>query len=223
MDTIDCIFRKIGSRGLVIFERDGILLRRSIPPRDFTLGDVNAIFVQMLQQLRQKDVRFGFISDARGMTVGTQGRPEFLALTCILDDLLKVREVVPDFWMTWGTFRQAQDDRSGMADADTVFRAIEWYGVEKKAAMLVCSTVEGRRAAVEAGITYIHYPPMEGGHRDHIIPDEFSTFLPPENRGARWFDTEIERILRLSLPARIVDKKEFNDCDLYHPRGTDEA
>lgn len=104
MDTIDCTFRKIGSRGLVIFERDGILLRRSIPPRDFTLGDVNAIFVRMLQQLRQKDVRFGFISDARGMTVGTQGTPEFLALTRILDDLLKVREVVPDFWMTWGGF-----------------------------------------------------------------------------------------------------------------------
>lgn len=218
MHTIDCTFRKIGSKGLVIFERDGILLRRSIPPRDFTLGDVNAIFVQMLQQLRQKDVRFGFISDARGMTVGTQGTPEFLALTRILDDLLKVREVVPDFWMTWGTFRQAQDDRSGMADADTVFRAIEWYGVEKKEAMLVCSTAEGRRAAVEVGITYIHSPPMEGGHRD-----EFCTSLPSENRGARWFHTEIERMLRLSLPARIVDKKEFNGCGPYHSPGADEA
>lgn len=223
MDTIDCTFRKIGSRGLVIFERDGILLRRSVPPRDFTLGDVNTIFVQMLQQLRQMDVRFGFISDARGMTVGTQGTPEFLALTCILDDLLKVREVVPDFWMTWGTFRQAQDDRPGAAEADTVFRAIEWYGVEKKEAMLVCSTAEGRLAAVEAGITFIHCAPMEGGHRDHIIPEEFSTSLSSENCGAGSFDTEIERMLRLSVPARIVGKKEFNDCGPYHSPGAEQA
>ncbi|QCL98247.1 hypothetical protein [Agrobacterium tumefaciens] len=225
MNTIECTFRKIGSRGLVIFERDGILLRRSIPSRDFTLGDVNTIFVQILQQLRQKDIRFGFISDTRGMTVGTQGTPEFLALTRVLDDLLKVREVAPDFWMTWGTFRQARDDHSGTADAHTVFRAIEWYGVEKKEAILVCSTAEGRLAAVEAGITYMHYSPMEGGHHDHPIPGESSTSLSPGDHGAKWFNTGIERMLSLSLlrSARIVDEKELNGCGPDLSPGADEA
>jgi hypothetical protein len=177
----------------------------------------------MLKQLRQKDIRFGFISDTRGMTVGTQGRPEFLALTWILDDLLKVWEVVPDFWITWGTLRQARDDRSGIADAHTVSRAIEWYGIEKKEAMLVCSTAEGRLAGVEAGISYIHYSPMGGSHRNYITSDQSSTSLSPGNRGARWLNTEVERMLRLSLAARIVDKEEFNGCGPDHCTGVDEA
>jgi len=62
MNNDDSKFRSIGSAGLVIFERDGTLLRRNNPPRDFMLGDISNEFVQMLQQLREMNVRFGFIS-----------------------------------------------------------------------------------------------------------------------------------------------------------------
>ncbi|MEN0117789.1 MAG: hypothetical protein AAGD15_13740 [Agrobacterium cavarae] len=217
MDTTECTFRKIGSRGLVIFERDGILMRRSIPPRDFSLGDINSIFVQMLQQLRQEDVRFGFISDTRGMTVGTHGTLEFLALTCILDDLLRVRKVVPDFWITWGILRQARGTRSGKADAHNIYRAIEWYGVEKKEVVLVCSTAEAQLAAVEAGITSIHYSTMKGGHHDQKIPE--LPFLPKIVAPCGLKDRKNAE----TKPASPDHGQKFNDCGPYHSPGADEA
>lgn len=193
MDTIETTFRRIGSRGLIILERDGTLLRRNIPSRDLTLGDVNNVFVQMLQQLRQKGFRFGFISDTRGMTAGTQGAPEFLALTNILDDLLRVRQAMPDFWLTWDTFHQAGEEHSGTVGARTLLRAIEWYGVEKNESVLVSSTTEGLLAASEAGIPYSHIP---GGQLDHFpLQTNF-----PESTAIKWLNTEIERMLRSNLP-----------------------
>lgn len=64
----DRIFRRIGSTGLVIFERDGTLLRKTSPSGDYMLGDINEEFVEMLRHLRHLDARFGFISDERGWT-----------------------------------------------------------------------------------------------------------------------------------------------------------
>lgn len=58
MNISDSILRRIGSTGLVIFERDGTLLRLNNSTRDFMLGDVSNVFVQMLQQLREA----GFVS-----------------------------------------------------------------------------------------------------------------------------------------------------------------
>ncbi|QDG94548.1 hypothetical protein NIBR502774_18620 (plasmid) [Rhizobium sp. NIBRBAC000502774] len=195
MDTIETTFRKIGSRGLIIFERDGTLLRRNIPSRDLTLGDVNNVFVQMLQQLRQNDFRFGFISDTRGMKARTQGTPEFLALTNILDDLLRVRQAMPDFWMTWDKFPHAGEDHSGTAGARSLLRAIEWYSVEKKEGMLVGSTAEGLLAAGNANITCIHYSHIGGDQLDHFPLQTKS----PEITAIKWLNTEIERMLRSSL------------------------
>ena len=96
----DSIFRRIGSTGLVIFERDGTLLRKT-PSGDYMLGDVNEEFVEMLRHLRHLDARFGFISDERGMDAGTYGRSEFATLTELLDALLRVRGAMPP-----GTGRQ---------------------------------------------------------------------------------------------------------------------
>ena len=83
MNSNERAFRRIGSIGLVIFERDGTLLRRNNPPRDFMLGDISNDFVLMLQHLRGIGVRFGFISDARGMDVGSHSPEEFAALLAI--------------------------------------------------------------------------------------------------------------------------------------------
>ena len=169
MNNDDNKFRSIGSAGLVIFERDGTLLRRNNPPRDFMLGDISNEFVQMLQQLREMNVRFGFISDARGMDAGSHGRSEFAALTQLLDKLLRVRGAMPDFWMAWSGFpqtsgspRQDPGDRRRRDGAGPIHQAIEWYGVDKKEAMFVSSTAAGLFAANVAGVTSIQYPSPSG-------------------------------------------------------------
>ena len=202
MNISDSILRRIGSTGLVIFERDGTLLRLNNSTRDFMLGDVSNVFVQMLQQLREAGVRFGFISDTRGMDGGTHGSSEFVALTRILDDLLKTRGAVPDFWMRWGTFLQepallqVRDGRRRRVTATTVLRAIEWDGVEQKETILVSSTAAGLLAASEAGITGIHYFGVQG---DQPVPSPLETNpqfpYPSETMEARWLNDEIQRIL----------------------------
>lgn len=138
------------------------------------LGDISNEFVQMLRKLREIDVRFGFISDARGMDLGTHGRPEFAALTGLLDELLRVREAVPDFWMAWRSFPQGSGPvvqtgeerrrRNGAGlPSGMILRAVEWYRVDKKDAIFVNSTAAGLLAANDADVSAIPY----SGLRDH--------------------------------------------------------
>lgn len=180
-------------------------MRRDNPPRDFMLGDISNEFVQMLQQLREANVRFGFISDAIGMEVGSQGRSEFAALTRLLDQLLRVEGAMPDFWMAWSGFPQiggmALQDRGEprrRVGAEMIRRAIEWYGVEKKSTIFVSSTDADLLAAKDADITGIHYA---GSKRNRTTPASVETesqFLsPPESRAIQRLRTEIERILGL--------------------------
>ncbi len=189
------------------------------------LGDISNVFVQMLQQLRTAGVRFGFISDARGMDVGTWGRSEFATLTALLDDLLRVRGAIPDFWLTWGTFSQgiaavyqARHQGPHSAGADTVLRTIEWYGVEKKEAILVSSTAAGLLSAGEAGITGIHYFGMRD---DRPAPFPLETNpqspYPSETIETRQLGSEIQRILKSSLRASSATRDE----ERFSGRGPD--
>ncbi|NTA14023.1 hypothetical protein [Agrobacterium tumefaciens] len=156
--------RKIGSRGLVIFDRDGTLLRRKSPARDLTLGDVSNEFVDMLKKLRKLHLRFGFISDEGGMDARSRGRSEFAALIRLLDQLLDVRGAMPDFWISRGAIKYVnggkirdQDKRWQTVDTGLILRAIEWYGVDKSEAVLVSNTGAGLLAANEAGVMGIQY------------------------------------------------------------------
>jgi histidinol phosphatase-like enzyme len=184
MDNNDSAFRKIGSTGLVVFERDGTLLRRISPRRDFTLGDISNEFVQMLKQLRDVDVRFGFISDARGMDAGSRGGSEFAALTTRLDELLRIREAMPDFWIASRIFPQgseavvqAGDERRTKDGADPISamiqRAIEWYGVDKKETIFVSSTAAGLLAADDADISAIPHSSLRGDRTTVLESDIF--------------------------------------------------
>lgn len=203
-------FRKIGSMGLVIFERDGTLLRRTSPPRDFMLGDISNEFVQMLQQLRGSDVRFGFVSDARGMDVGSHGRSEFEALTGRLDELLRIREAMPDFWIAWGIVAQGkgavvqageeQRRRNGAGlIAGMILQAVELYGVDKQEAIFVNSTAAGLLAANDADILALQY---SGLPADRTIPPliegEHQYLSPSETVDIQRLHVEIQRILGLS-------------------------
>ncbi|TAU34927.1 hypothetical protein ELI43_37515 [Rhizobium leguminosarum] len=158
------IFRRIGSTGLVIFERDGTLLRKTSPSGDYMLGDINEEFVEMLRHLRHLNARFGFISDERGMDAGAYGRSEFATLTELLDALLSIRCAKPDFWVTWsdvphasGTSLQRQADRQQEAGAGAIFQVMERYGIGRKETVFIGSSTAGSLAANDAGVSVIDY------------------------------------------------------------------
>lgn len=132
------------------------------------LGDISEEFVQILQQLRKIGVRFGFVSDGRGMDAGSHGRSAVAALTERLDELLRIREAMPDFWIAWDIFPQGSEtafhsgqERRRRAGAGLVpgmiLQAVEWYGVEKKETIFVNSSAGGLLSANEAGIVAIQY------------------------------------------------------------------
>lgn len=158
------IFRSVGSIGLVIFERDGTLLKRNCPPADFVLGDISDQFVDMLKQLRQHSVRFGFISDNRGMDTGSHGRAEFVMLTRLLDDLLNSRGSMPDFWMAWNGHRQRSGseflyryDQRQSPVGNMILRAIEWYGVKKTRTLFVDASAAGLLVGNDMGLKGLRY------------------------------------------------------------------
>jgi len=157
------LFRRIGSTGLVIFERDDLLLRRRDPSNHLTLRDIDEDFVGMLKRLRELNFRFGFISDQRGMDAGSYGRSEFAALTRVLDELLSIYEAIPDFWMAWdslpraGTEAEHQDNRRLMSVVGMILRATDWYGVDSRNAAFVGNSSRGMHAAKQAKIPAIIY------------------------------------------------------------------
>ncbi|MBY3137026.1 HAD family hydrolase [Rhizobium leguminosarum] len=157
-------FRRIGSAGLVIFERDGTLLRRTSSSGDYTLGDISEEFVAMLRYLRDLNARFGFISDERGMNAGAYGRSEFATLTELLDALLGIRGAMPDFWVAWsdvpnasGTGLQRQADRQQEPGAGAIFQVMERYGIGRKETVFIGSSTAGSLAANDAGVSVIDY------------------------------------------------------------------
>lgn len=159
---LSSIFRRIGSTGFIIFERDGLLLRRKDRLSDLTLEDVDEGFVDMLRRLRDLNLRFGFVSDQRGTNARSYGRSEFTALTSVLDGLLMVHEATPDFWMAWdsplsGTEIRHRDVQPIKPIVSVIRRATEWYSVDKKKAVFVSSSLSGVLAAHQANIRGISY------------------------------------------------------------------
>ena len=159
-----CIYRKIGSTGLVIFERDGLLLRRRRPGSDLMLGDIDDGLVRLLKKLRELQVRFGFISDQSGMDAGSHGKLEFAVLTRVLDQLLSVRGALPDFWMARGEsaprrgaeFRY-RNNQGQMSDVYMISQALKWYGVDRRNTISVCSSEAAILAASDVDVASIRY------------------------------------------------------------------
>ncbi|CDZ34212.1 Hypothetical protein NGAL_HAMBI1146_07470 [Neorhizobium galegae bv. officinalis] len=156
-----CIFREIGSIGLVIFQRNGLLLRRNPRSRELMLGDINTEFVEMLKQVRALNLRFGFISDQSGMAAGTHGKSEAAALIRILDQLLAIGGTMPDFWMAGASPRpndtrlNARNHPRQKPEVDMILRALDRYGVDTSEAVFVGSSA-AIFAASNAGVTGIH-------------------------------------------------------------------
>ncbi|WP_151343669.1 hypothetical protein [Rhizobium leguminosarum] len=128
------------------------------------LGDINDDFVETLKQLRERRVRFGFISDQRGMDAGSHGKSEFVALTRVLDELLSVRGALPDFWIASGelpqrrgTEFQYRNDQEQAPSVDLILRAMNWYGADKDKAVIVGRSEAAILAASNANVASIKY------------------------------------------------------------------
>ncbi|MCQ1854992.1 hypothetical protein [Neorhizobium galegae] len=149
--------------GIAIFERDGLLIRPNIPPGDLALSDINDRFVEMLQQLREQNVLYGFISRRLEIGDGFESWSEYDGLTRILDGLLGVRDALPDFWIGWvgtagGNDAEFQDRNDwSKDDINVISRAIDWYGVDKKRAVFVGNSWAGALAVQDAGIMGLQF------------------------------------------------------------------
>lgn len=158
------IFRDIGFHGIVIFTRDGLLLRQKSTSRDLKLGDINQEFVKLLTQLRGLDVRFGFVSGQRGADAGAPGEDKFAELTTLLDKLLEPEDAKPDFWIGRNQPAERGEAKANIDggwkevdDAKTILRVISWYGIDKKDALFVSSSSAEISAANRVDIMGIKY------------------------------------------------------------------
>ncbi|QYA04131.1 MULTISPECIES: hypothetical protein [Rhizobium] len=120
-----------------------------------TLKDINHEFVEVLKQIRELNVHFGFIS-RRSEGAGTS---EISTVMAVLFELLSIRGARPDFWITDtdssqpnGTELQGSNKSRPNTATRMIFRAIECYGADKGSVVIVSSLVKSIRAAKEAGI-----------------------------------------------------------------------
>ncbi len=171
-----CNFRDIGSHGLVVFERDGTLLKTKRPSEDLALSDLNHPLICVLSRFRSRGIRYGFFSDDRGMDAGRRGRVAASALVTLIDAILRADNAEPDFWMAVPISKltrgeNAQKVRQHSNSASMLRRAIDWYGIEKQKVVLVCSSPVFTHAANALGVSTIHYSASslsrdEGGAAD---------------------------------------------------------
>ncbi|MEZ2129810.1 MULTISPECIES: hypothetical protein [unclassified Sinorhizobium] len=190
-DVLDVhgIQRREGSVGLVIFERDDILLRRRPQFADQTLGDIDTEFLAMLQDMREIDVRFGFISHHTTFPFDRGERIGSATLTRLLDDLLKVLGAVPDFWIDAihspgpGQLRRWP----GTSELELILKLTEWYEVDPTMTVVVRKGDFSRFSSKTPAFTEIVYPGLSAaGSSDG---DRRATMI--------WLKTKIKHALKL--------------------------
>lgn len=184
-----CIRRRVGSTGLVIFERDDILLRHRPQFEDLTLGDIDANFVAMLQDFRNLDVRFGFITYHSPPRRKSRVRTDSATLTRLLDDLLRVTGALPDFWIgtaCMSTLRQRHGSQI-RDELDLITKLTESYGADLDKLVLVRKAESPRVSAHPSGLTEIFYPGLSARAASNISR--------PSKVG--WLKTMIKHVLDL--------------------------
>jgi len=183
------IQRREGSVGLVIFERDDILLRHRPQFGDQTLGDIDTKFVAMLQDMRDLNVRFGFISYHTDSPFDRGARIDNATLTRLLDDLLKVSGAVPDFWMeAIHSPSQGQTrDWPATSDLDVILKLTEWYEVDPTMTVVVRKGNFSRFSKKTPAFTEILYPGSSAAGSSDI--DTQATMV--------WLKTTIKHALKL--------------------------
>lgn len=187
---VHCIHRQVGSTGLVIFERDDILLRHKPRYEDQTLGDIDADFVAMLQDMRDLNIRFGFISHRSAPPSDTRVRIDSATLTRLLDDLLKVSGALPDFWIDaacTSNLKQRLCLRS-RSELDLILKMTQTYKADLNKTVIVRRAEAPRVSQDTPGVTEIFYPGLSARAASNISrPAEVS-----------WLKTMIKHALELA-------------------------
>ncbi|WP_246735402.1 MULTISPECIES: hypothetical protein [Rhizobium] len=179
------IQRREGSVGLVIFERDDILLRHRPQLADQTLRDIDTEFLAMLQDMRELGVRFGFVWHHTTSRSGRGARIDSATLTRLLDDLLKVSGAVPDFWIE-AIHSPGPVQLPETSDLDVILKLTEWYDVDPTMTVLVRKGEFHHYSSTTPAFTEILYPGLSAGGRDS------------DRRAALvWLKTKIKHALKL--------------------------
>jgi hypothetical protein len=183
------IQRREGSVGLVIFERDDLLLRHRPEFGDQTLGDIDTRFLAMLQELRDINIRFGFISYHTASPFDRSARIDSATLTRLLDDLLKVSGAVPDFWMEAIHSPSQGQTRHwpSTSDLDVILKLTEWYEVDPTMTVVVRKGNFSRFSKKTPVFTEILYPGSSAAGSSDI--DTQATMV--------WLKTTIKHALKL--------------------------
>jgi histidinol phosphatase-like enzyme len=192
------VFRNPDATYLFIFERDQTLLQTS-PLASVSLGDINRDVVGILKQLRSRQIRFGFISNLRGMESGSEDRTDAASLTRILDEVLNTVGAKPDFWMAWRHTQSleegiSQNNGQGSQTAAMIEQAIAWYGVEKSNCVFVGRLQKSLATAADLGIRTIPLTSSRTIWSDRQVRAKFASQIV----GAKHAETFIDVIESLT-------------------------
>jgi len=156
------LFRSFGTEGLVIFERDRTLLKRENWPDGLSLGDIDLALVHLVRRLRLRHVRFGFVSDQKGLNADAAGKHDAAALIRSLDQILRCDDAMPDFWMAWTNARvynvSAQAELTGSREhAAMISHAMTRYSVSRSSCIVVGRSQKILSAAARVGVRVFDY------------------------------------------------------------------
>lgn len=173
-----CRFKKIGSTGLIVFERDGTLLKTRRRSKDLSLNDINRPLIRLLRHLRRRGIRFGFLSGNRGMDAAYSGRPAAQTLIDLMNVILQTDRAEPDFWIAMPLAKLGRDVKAQQVSKPANFsfmlrQAMEWYGVPRRKVVFVGSASACAMASNTAGVSTVNYsaPPLSSG-------EDQSAYLP---------------------------------------------
>ncbi len=148
---------------MVVFERDDILLKHKPQFKDQTLGDIDTDFVAVLRELRELDVRFGFISKHPTAPIDGRGRFDRATLTRQLDGILKVLGALPDFWIDAvcsSSLRRCEPLHS-KSEVDLILKLTGWS--EATTTVIIRKAEAPGLRPDTPGLTEIFYPGISAG------------------------------------------------------------
>lgn len=121
------------------------------------MDDIDLDVVRLVQQLRSHGIRFGFISDLKGMESGAGDKGKAAMLARILDGVLRTNGAAPDFWMAWPQTidreMTAQSEPTVPPGFDQMIScALAWYGSRKGTCVFVGNSRAGISAATRLGV-----------------------------------------------------------------------
>lgn len=183
------IRRREGSVGLVVFEREHILLRHRPQFGDQMLGDIDAELLAMLQDMRDLNVRFGFVSYHTTFPFERDDGIDSATLTRLLDGLLVVSGAAPDFWMEAIPLpcQSQAGEWLGSSDAEVISKLAQWYEVDPGMTVVVRKRQFSRSSKKTSAFTEIHYPGSSADGSTDI--DRQAKFV--------WLKTAIKHALKL--------------------------